>query len=72
MKIYIREKRTALAGNQTRVSRVAGENSITEPPMLVFCLHRNKCNLYFSRFAMESYSNGLQLSIDDLSQSKIF
>ena len=26
--------RTALAGNRTRVSRVAGENSTTEPPGL--------------------------------------
>ena len=25
----------ALAGNRTRASRVAGENSTTEPPMLV-------------------------------------
>ena len=27
----------ALAGNRTPVSRVAGENSTTEPPMLVTC-----------------------------------
>ena len=27
-------KRDALAGNRTRASRVAGENSTTEPPML--------------------------------------
>ena len=28
-------KKTALAGNRTRASRVAGENSTTEPPVLV-------------------------------------
>ena len=27
-------KRVALAGNRTRASRVAGENSTTEPPVL--------------------------------------
>ena len=27
-------KRNASAGNRTRVTRVAGENSTTEPPML--------------------------------------
>ena len=27
------EKKSALAGNRTRASRVAGENSTTEPPM---------------------------------------
>ena len=27
-------KKVALAGNRTPVSRVAGENSTTEPPML--------------------------------------
>ena len=42
----------ALAGNRTPVSRVAGENSTTEPPMLVifhaqshikYCIHvKNK------------------------------
>ena len=29
--------KVALAGNRTPVSRVAGENSTTEPPMLVTC-----------------------------------
>ena len=29
-----KEEACALAGNRTRVSRVAGENSSTEPPML--------------------------------------
>ena len=29
------EKKLALAGNRTRASRVAGENSTTEPPVLV-------------------------------------
>ncbi|MED6262855.1 hypothetical protein ATANTOWER_027786 [Ataeniobius toweri] len=29
-----RQKLVALAGNRTRASRVAGENSTTEPPML--------------------------------------
>ena len=30
------EEECALAGNRTRVSRVAGENSSTEPPMLAW------------------------------------
>ena len=30
------EEACALAGNRTRVSRVAGENSSTEPPMLAW------------------------------------
>ena len=30
-----KEKKSALTGNRTRASRVAGENSTTEPPMLV-------------------------------------
>ena len=29
--------KVALAGNRSPVSRVAGENSTTEPPMLVTC-----------------------------------
>ena len=29
--------KVAFAGNRTPVSRVAGENSTTEPPMLVTC-----------------------------------
>ena len=49
--------KAALAGNRTLVSRVAGENSTTEPPMLVtsplfpaqsyikYCIHvkKNSC-----------------------------
>jgi hypothetical protein len=31
----IREKKRALAGNRTRVARVASEHSTTEPPVLV-------------------------------------
>ena len=31
-----RRTKCALAGNRTRVSRVAGENSSTEPPMLAW------------------------------------
>ena len=30
------QKEVALAGNRTRASRVAGENSTTEPPMLTW------------------------------------
>ena len=50
--------RVALAGNRTLVSRVAGENSTTEPPMLVtwsispvqshvkYCIHvKNKSSI---------------------------
>ena len=31
----IKKRETALAGNRTQVSRVAGENSTTEPPVLL-------------------------------------
>ena len=50
--------KVALAGNRTTVSRVAGENSTTEPPMLVrspifpaqshmkYCIHvKNKSSI---------------------------
>ena len=36
MRIFFKES-AALAGNRTRASRVAGENSTTEPPMLALC-----------------------------------
>ncbi len=43
--IYIKykKKKTALAGNRTRASRVAGENSTTEPPMLAWRLLKAYC-----------------------------
>ena len=39
----------ALAGNRTPVSRVAGENSTTEPPMrcTLYSGFFNYCNLYY-------------------------
>ena len=46
----------ALAGNRTRASRVAGENSTTEPPALDYerrfvYLHRNSSAVTFGRGA---------------------
>ena len=35
-KTNIKKKKDALAGNRTRASRVAGENSTTEPPVPLF------------------------------------
>ena len=39
-----KRKKTALAGNRTRASRVAGENSTTEPPVLCMANGVNKLN----------------------------
>ena len=39
------KKSNALAGNRTRASRVAGENSTTEPPVL-----RIQMTLFFKTF----------------------
>ena len=41
-------KRIASAGNRTRVTRVAGENSTTEPPMLTY-IERRHLVLYRSQ-----------------------
>ena len=38
---YFKKVGTALAGNRTRVARVAGEHSTTEPPMLLNIAYRD-------------------------------
>ena len=48
-----KRKKSALAGNRTRASRVAGENSTTEPPVL--CMAKYIDKLKFNH--VDIYSN---------------
>ena len=47
---FFQKNQNALAGNRTRVGRVAGDHSTTEPPMLINKLHNVFLILVFRIF----------------------